>query len=95
MTSNKMLVHFWLDNDCSQEQGEVSISWKPINFMIYSPLFVGMIDEAATDWLAENKLVPETLYEVIFEHIVEHDGGGALLGEWFFPMSLTNKARKG
>lgn len=83
MPANKMLVDLWLEAGCSQEEGEVSISWRPINFSIYSDLFQDMIRGAVDEWLAENKLPTEQRYELIFRHVVDHDGGGAVLDEHF------------
>ncbi len=84
--SNKVLVVFWLEEGCSQEEGEVQISWAPINFLIYDKLFVDMIYEAADEWLLKNKLQTEILHEVIFCHERDIDAGGACLGEWFYPL---------
>ena len=40
----------------SQEKGEVFISWSTVNFEIYSKIFQDMINEAADQWLSENKV---------------------------------------
>lgn len=59
------------------------ISWKPINFMIYSDLFQNMATESAEEWVGTIKMEHETLYEAIFKHVVEHDGAGAVHSEYF------------
>lgn len=83
MEDNLVLIHFFLESGCSQSAGEVSISWKPINFMIYSPLFVEMIYEAAESWIDETTMEPDTRYERTFKHVVERDGAGAVHTEYF------------
>lgn len=83
MAKNKVLVSLWLEEGCSQADDEVTRSWSPINFSIYSDLFPDMINEAIGDWLGENTMRVETEYELILEHIREHDGGGALTDEYF------------
>lgn len=85
--SNKVIVTFWLDSGCSQEDGEVSIAWQPVNFAIYDRLFVDLIYEAADEWLSENTLKSEVPYEVLFKHVMEHDGAGACHSEYFSPIS--------
>ena len=80
---NKILVDFYLEDGCSQEEGEVNTSWKPINFSIYSTLFIELIGDAIAEWLSENTIENDIAYEVIFAHVVEHDGGGAVVGEHF------------
>ena len=80
---NKIIVSIHLDDDCSQEDGEVSISWKPINFMIYSTLFPEIIELSVDDWLSDRTIKKGLLYEVIMQHRVEHDGAGAVMGEYF------------
>jgi len=45
MPKNKILVDLWLEDGCSKEDGEVAVSWHPINFSIYSTLFPDMIQE--------------------------------------------------
>jgi hypothetical protein len=90
--SNKILVTFFLEDGCSQEEGEVSVSWVPINFSIYSPLFHEMVDIAVGEWLSDNKL-DDLVYEVIFSHVVEFDGGGAVVGEYFEPIHTDISAR--
>ena len=69
----------------SNAKEEVDISWRPINFSIYSNLFAGMAEEAADQWISENDLPIEKQVEVFFEHIVEHDGAGAVMSEYFRP----------
>ena len=81
--TNKIIVKFYLEPDCDQEEGETGVEWTPINFSIYSSLFPDLIQEAVDQWLDENKLLHAVVYEVIFAHRVERDGGGALLGEHF------------
>lgn len=85
---NLVLVHLWLEDGCSQDDGEVSIHWKPVNFMIYSDMFPSMIYEAVAEYLSEITLLHEDLKEVLFRHVVERDGAGAVLGEWFEPVTL-------
>lgn len=80
---NLILVHAYLEDGCSQADGEVRISWKPVNFMIYSDLFQGMATDAAEEWIGSFKMKPETTYEAHFEHVVEHDGAGAVTSEYF------------
>ena len=84
--SNKIVVHFYLEDGCSQKDGEVSISWKPMNFMIYSELFPELIQIAIDAWLSDNELAVNTVHEVIFAHVVEHDGAGAVTCEYFEPI---------
>lgn len=88
---NLALVHAYLERGCSQAGDEVSIQWKPINFMIYSEMFPDMIMEAVREWLATFDMKPETDYEIIFGHVIDRDAGGAVLGEWFSPMSLKEE----
>jgi hypothetical protein len=92
MNDNLILVHAYLESGCSQEEGEVSVSWKPINFMIYSPLFQGMATDAADEWLDTFKMEPETHYEAVFKHVVERDGAGAVHSEYFVPVKLEDAA---
>ena len=80
---NKVRVCLYLQDDCSQEGGEVSIFWEPINFMIYSDLFPEIISISIDDWLGDNAIDKRCQYELIFEHIVEHDGAGAITCEYF------------
>ena len=74
MITNKVRVTFFLEEGCKQEDEEVQIEWTPINFSIYSNLFPDLIYEAAWEWLNEVKLTPNILHEVLFAHVVEHDG---------------------
>lgn len=83
---NKIKVDFFLEDGCSQEDEEVSTHWQPINFSIYSSLFPELIEDAMNEWLSENTMKKHYIYEVIFAHVVERDGGGALLGEHFEPI---------
>lgn len=83
MAKNKVLVLLDLEDGCSQEEDEVSIAWRPVNFMIYSDLFPSMIDEAIAEWLSENKLRHLTEYELILQHVIERDGNGAVHSEYF------------
>ncbi len=83
---NKIRVEFYLEDGCSQEEGEVNTSWQTVNFSIYSDLFTAMIGEAIAEWLGDNTIEKDTMYEVIFAHVVEHDGGGAVMGEHFDPI---------
>lgn len=86
MSANKILVEFFLEEGCKQEDDEVNTSWKPINFMIYDDLFFDLIKEAMSEWLSDHKLQNYQLHEVIFKHVVERDGGGACTGEYFEPI---------
>jgi hypothetical protein len=88
MSDNLILVHAYLESGCSQEEGEVIVSWKPINFMIYSPLFQSMATDAADEWLGTFTMKPETPYEAIFKHVVESDGAGAVHSEYFARVGL-------
>jgi len=86
MIRNKIRVEFFLEDGCSQEEGEVGTSWQPINFSIYSSLFIDLITEAIDEWLSENTVNVHVTHEVIFAHVIEHDGGGAVVGEFFDPI---------
>lgn len=88
MSANLILVYAYLESGCSQQEGEVLVSWKPINFMIYSPLFQSMAEEAAAEWLGSFTMEPEKKYEAIFMHKIESDGAGAILGEYFSRVAL-------
>lgn len=83
MAKNKVLVSLWLEDGCSQDEGEVTRSWHPINFSLYSGLFQDMVYEAVDNWLSDNTMRVEIEYELIFQHIREHDVGGALTDEYF------------
>jgi hypothetical protein len=83
---NKIKVDFFVEDGCSQGEGEASSHWQPINFAIYSELFPEIIQHAIDEWLSENMIAKNVVYEVIFAHTVEHDGGGAVLGEYFEPI---------
>ena len=83
---NKILVRLFLEDGCEQENDEVSVSWQPINFAIHCGLFQGLIDDAVCEWLSDNNVGQQCVHEIIFSHCVEHDGGGALLGEYFEPV---------
>lgn len=84
---NKILIRFFLEEGLSQEDGEVEISWEPINFMIYSNLFQDMAYQAADEWLEENTLAKNIEYYVTFEHEVERDVY-AITGEYFNPVHV-------
>lgn len=88
---NLILVHAHLEDGCSQADGEVMVSWKPINFMIYSPLFQGMATDAADEWLSTFTMEPETHYEAVFKHVVESDGAGAIHSEYFARVEMEVK----
>ena len=88
MSDNLILVCAYLEDGCSQEDGEVLVSWKPINFMIYSPMFQGMATDAVDEWLRTFKMMPETPYEAVFMHVVESDGAGAVHSEYFVPVKM-------
>jgi len=80
----------YLEEDCKQEDDEVSISWTPINFAIYSELFTDLIQEAVNDWLNVSKLDKNKRYEVIFAHVIEHDQG-AVHTEHFDPIFVESQ----
>ena len=73
MAKHKVLVDLWLAAGCSQDEDEVLISWKPINFSIYSDLFQDLVYDAVNEWLSENKLRHETDYELILAHVHEDE----------------------
>jgi len=83
---NKIKVCFFLEDGCSQEAGEASAHWEPINFQIYSNLFPELIHDAIAQWLANNTISQNCTHEVIFSHVVDRDCGGAVLGEYFEPI---------
>ena len=83
---NKIIVSFLLPAGHDQDKDEVEISWHPINFSIYSARFHELVEEACSEWLEENRLSHDKAYEVIFSHVVEHDGAGAVTGEYFEPI---------
>ena len=91
MIRNKIRVEFFLQEGCSQEEGEVGISWSPINFAIYSSLFIDLIAEACDEWLSDNDVEVNESYEVIFAHVIEHDGGGAVVVELFEPIYVETQ----
>ena len=84
-SKNKFIVNFWVESGNNPKE-EVDVSWKPINFEIYSDLFPDMIKEAVNNWIEEHDLNIEQQVEVIFEHIREYDGAGALMDEYFTPI---------
>ena len=86
MIRNKVRVNLLLEKDCSQDEGETAVSWSPINFDVYSDLFPDIIILAVDEWLSENRIEYDVLYEIIFAHCIEHDGGGAVVGEYFDPI---------
>lgn len=92
MIRNKIKVEFYLDNGCSQENGEVSTCWQPINFSIYNSLFPDLINEAIDQWLSDNTVSQHVTYEVIFAHVIERDGAGAVVGEYFEPIYVEAQA---
>lgn len=83
---NKVLVNLWRPFGCTMD--EVDVSWRPVNFDIYSNLFPEMIEEAAQEWLSENEIQYDALVEIIFVHESEMDRGGALLNEYFTPIHI-------
>lgn len=89
---NLVLVHLWLEDGCSQAAGEVDIRWQPVNFMIYSKMFPDMVYEAIEEYLGQTTLRHECLKEVMLRHVVERDGGGAVLGEWFEPVTFKESS---
>lgn len=80
---NKIKVDFHLEDGCKQEDGEANVEWQPINFSIYDPLFYELVGEAVDSWLDENTIVKHFRYEVIFAHVIERDGAGAVHSEYF------------
>lgn len=86
MIRNKIKVSFFLEEGCNQEDGEASSHWEPINFSIYSNLFPDLIQDAIDQWLADNAISHNCTHEVIFAHVVDRDGAGAVLGEYFEPI---------
>lgn len=82
---NKILVTFYLEDGCNQDDDEVLTSWWLINFKIYSELFIDMINDAIQEWLSENRVEHNKTYEVIFAHVIEHDVG-AVHTEYFEPI---------
>ncbi len=86
MIRNKIRVSFFLEDGCNQEAGEASAHWAPINFQIYSNLFPELIQEAIDQWLADNTITHNCSHEVIFSHVVDRDGAGAVVGEYFEPI---------
>ena len=82
---NKIKVEFFLEQGCSQDKDEVSVRWSTINFDIYSDLFVDMIQEAVAEWLDENRIAENVIHEVIFAHVMEHDGL-SVHAEYFEPI---------
>ena len=86
MIGNKVLVNFLLEDGCSQEEGEVNLSWTPINFRIYSHLFTELIEQACDEWVDGCVMSPDRCYEVIFIHRIERDGAGAVHSEYFEPI---------
>ena len=89
---NKIMINFCIESGCIQEAGEASYRWSTVNFQIYNDLFADLIKEAVEEWLGENTLEPDYVYEVIFAHTVEHDGGGAVTGEYFEPIHTEVQA---
>lgn len=86
MIKNKVIVNFFLESGCSQEDDEVSTRWHPINFQIYDDQFVDLIREAISEWLDEHIIAHEVPHEVIFAHVIERDGVGAVTSEYFEPV---------
>ena len=83
MIRNKVIATLHLPSDCSQEDGETSIEWCPINFSIYSALFPDLITDAIDEYLDNHELKHDVLYEIVFAHVVDRDVAGAVLGESF------------
>lgn len=83
---NKVIVNLHLEDGCKQEDDEVTISWTPINFSIYSDLFPEIIKSSIYDWLADNEIGERYYHEVIFAHCMEYDGAGAVTSEYFEPV---------
>lgn len=84
--SNKVLVTIFLEEGHKQDDDEYDARWRPINFDIYNPLFLDLVDEAISNWLGDHQLKHNHAYEILFKHIVEHDGGGAVTSEYFEPI---------
>lgn len=81
---NKVLVSLFLEEGYKQEDDEVTTSWRPLNFDIYSDLFPDLIQEAVDQWLMDNTLTVNVAHEVIFAHAVVHNG--AVADEHFEPI---------
>ena len=92
MIRNKIKVEFLLEDGCSQGEGEVNSRWEPINFSIYSELFIGLITDAIDEWLSVNTVRKNVVYEVIFAHTIDQDAGGAILGEYFEPVHTETQS---
>ena len=92
MIRNKVKVIFFVEDGCKQEDDEASAHWEPINFQIYSGLFPDLIQEAIDQWLVYNEIGEGVTHEVSFAHVVEHDGGGAVVGEYFEPVLHERQA---
>ena len=86
MIRNKIKVTFFVEDGCSQKDNESSSHWKPLNFEIYSDVFVGIIKIAIDEWLSNNIIEKDVVYEVIFAHVIDRDLGGAVLDEHFEPI---------
>jgi hypothetical protein len=92
MIRNKIKVDFFVEYGCLQSDGEANANWQPINFSIYSELFPQLINEAIDQWLSDNTIGNNVLCEVIFAHVIERDGGGAVVGEYFEPIHTETQS---
>jgi hypothetical protein len=88
---NKILVNLFLEDGCKQDDSEVNISWKPINFEIHSRLFPEIIDTSIDGWLSDNELIHGFAYELIMTHIMESDGCGVVSAEYFEVTSVEKE----
>ena len=88
---NKILVSLYLESGCNQDEDETNIEWIPINFCIYSDLFPEIISESICQWLSENQLNKECFYELIMQHVIEHDGAGVVHSEYFEVINVENE----
>jgi hypothetical protein len=86
MIRNKIKVEFFLEDGCSQDEGEVSRHWQPINFSIYSTIFYELIEIAMDEWIEDHTIKKNIVHEVIFAHFIERDGAGAVTSEYFEPI---------
>ena len=81
--ANKVIATVFLEDGCKQDDDEVSMHWRPINFDIYSELFPELITTSIYEWLSDRTLQINEVHELIMAHEVERDGGGAVTAEWF------------
>ena len=91
---NKIIVNIFLASGHSQKDGEVEISWHPINFSLYSDLFPVMVKDSVDDYLSNNKLEFDADYEIIMSHMMEFSQDGfSVTAEWFEPIYVDSTYR--